>query len=108
MPELVPASAEWQLCLSLSVNLRLSGRPQVPGRRFHSSRSPRIADSGVGGTAFESANGLVSRRGARHQKRSSRQPSENDAEAGGTAIAVGALLDGIPESIAFGLTMLAG
>ena len=62
----------------------------------------------AGALVYSGANGLLGRRGARHRKRSSGQPSEDDVEDSGTAIAVGALLDGIPESAAIGLTMLAG
>ena len=62
----------------------------------------------AGALIYSGVNGLLSRKGAKHRKRSSRQRSEGDAEGSSTAIAVGALLDGIPESIAIGLTMLAG
>ena len=51
----------------------------------------------------------LARFGARHRKRSGeQQPSEDDHEGSGAALAVGALLDGIPESIAIGLSLLAG
>ena len=51
---------------------------------------------------------LLAKFGAKHRKRSGQQPSEGEAGGSGAAIAVGALIDGIPESIAIGLTMLAG
>lgn len=62
-----------------------------------------------GAVAYSVANWLVARRGAKHRKRSEgQQPSEAEAPGSGTAIAVGALLDGVPKSIAIGLTMLGG
>jgi ZIP family zinc transporter len=62
-----------------------------------------------GAVVYSAANWLLSLYGAKHRKRSGGlQPSENGAEGSGAAIAVGALLDGIPESIAIGLGMLAG
>ena len=47
--------------------------------------------------------------GARHRKRSGeQQPSEDEQAGSGAAIAVGALLDGIPESVVLGLSLLGG
>jgi ZIP family zinc transporter len=64
----------------------------------------------VGGAlAYLAANALLARRGARHRKRSGDlQPSESEQEGSGAAIAVGALLDGVPESVVLGVGLLAG
>ncbi|RSK48509.1 ZIP family metal transporter [Hymenobacter rigui] len=74
-----------------------------------------------GAAAYTAANWLLARYGAKHRKRSGEhQSKEREAvqqgktegsDAGddnGMALAVGALLDGIPESIVIGLSMLAG
>lgn len=63
-----------------------------------------------GGVAYTLANVLVSRAGARHRKRSGTNPQARQPEAGegGLAIAIGALLDGIPESVVIGTSLLAG
>src|SRR5919199_5807603 len=52
----------------------------------------------LGGAAiYTAANWYLSRRGAKHRKRSGdQQPSESDDSGSGLAIAIGALLDGIP------------
>jgi ZIP family zinc transporter len=64
----------------------------------------------VGGAlAYVAANAALARRGARHRKRSGgQQPSEDEQSGSGTAIAVGALLDGVPESVVLGLGLLGG
>jgi ZIP family zinc transporter len=62
-----------------------------------------------GAVAYLGANAALARRGARHRKRSGRQQPSEDSQAGsGAAIAVGALLDGIPESVVLGLGLLGG
>ncbi|MBB4860080.1 ZIP family zinc transporter [Novosphingobium chloroacetimidivorans] len=66
----------------------------------------------VGGAlAYTLANVAVSRAGARHRKRSGSNPdrSQPSADSGsGLAIAIGALLDGIPESVVIGVSLLEG
>ncbi|TDB77486.1 ZIP family metal transporter [Micromonospora sp. KC721] len=62
-----------------------------------------------GALAYTGANLLLARRGARHRKRSGQaQPSEQAQPGSGSAIAVGALLDGVPESVVIGASLLTG
>lgn len=72
-----------------------------------------LASTGIGFLAgavvFTGANWWLARNGARHRKRSGdKQPSEAEDSGSGLAIAIGSLLDGIPESIVIGLSLLAG
>lgn len=66
----------------------------------------------LGGAAvYTLANMLISRRGAKHRKRSGSNPNAAlppSSQGAGLAIAIGALLDGIPESIVIGVGLLEG
>ncbi|GGN65203.1 ZIP family zinc transporter [Actinoplanes lobatus] len=70
---------------------------------------PTTFGAAAGALIYTGCNVLLARRGARHRKRSGdQQPSEQDQGGSGTAIALGALLDGVPESIVIGSTLLTG
>jgi zinc transporter, ZIP family len=62
-----------------------------------------------GAVVYLAANLVLARHGARHRKRSGdQQPSEKEQSGSGAAIAIGALLDGIPESVVLGLGLVGG
>ena len=62
-----------------------------------------------GAAVFSSVNWLLSRRGARHRKRCGEcveQPEEGQQPGSGLAIAAGTFLDGVPEGVVLGLSVL--
>lgn len=64
-----------------------------------------------GATAFSAINWRLARHGARHRNRCGEcveQPSEAQHSGSGLAIALGAALDGIPESLVIGMSLLDG
>lgn len=62
-----------------------------------------------GAIIYSVANWVLARHGAKHRKRSGgQQPSEGEQPGSGLAIAIGALLDGIPESMVIGISLLGG
>ncbi len=71
--------------------------------------TPTAIGFGIGAVAYTVANVAVCRLGARHRKRSgTQQMSESEQPGSGTALAVGALLDGVPESVVLGASLLTG
>ena len=71
--------------------------------------APTVFGAIVGALVYTGCNVLLARRGARHRKRSGeQQPSEDQQSGSGAALALGALLDGVPESIVIGTSLLGG
>ncbi|MGE5453405.1 MAG: ZIP family metal transporter [Acidobacteriota bacterium] len=64
----------------------------------------------LGGAAvYTGLNWWLAQRGAKHRKRSGdQQPSEEENAGSGLSIALGSLLDGVPESVVIGLSLLQG
>ncbi|GII99812.1 ZIP family zinc transporter [Sediminihabitans luteus] len=69
---------------------------------------PTILGFAAGALAYVGANLLLARHGARHRKRSGDQQPGADQQGSGAAIAIGALLDGVPESVVLGASLLSG
>lgn len=70
---------------------------------------PTVVGFLIGAVTYMALNLVLARRGARHRKRSgTQQPSESEQSSSGGAIAIGALLDGVPESMVLGLSFLTG
>ncbi|OQD56961.1 ZIP family zinc transporter [Streptomyces phaeoluteigriseus] len=73
--------------------------------------APAAVGTLIGAVAYTGGNVWLARRGARHRKRSGHaqaQPSESEQGGSGTALALGALLDGVPESAVIGVSLLHG
>jgi ZIP family zinc transporter len=70
---------------------------------------PTVLGLVSGAVAYVAANVALDRLGATHRKRSGdQQPSEAERPGSGVAIAIGAFLDGVPESVVLGTSLLGG
>ncbi|MGW5731856.1 MULTISPECIES: ZIP family metal transporter [Streptomyces] len=74
---------------------------------------PAVGGTLAGAAAYTLGNVWLARKGARHRKRSGHhrgqtQPSEEQSSGSGLALALGALLDGVPESAVIGVGLLDG
>ena len=68
-----------------------------------------IVGLALGAATFFTGDTVLARRAGQNRKRSSGQQAHGEREAGsGAALALGALLDGIPESAAIGVTLIGG
>jgi ZIP family zinc transporter len=70
---------------------------------------PMVVGVLAGSLLYTGANAALAAKGAKHRKRSGReQPSESNHAGSGVALAIGALIDGIPESAAIGASLISG
>ncbi len=66
-----------------------------------------VSGFAAGSVTYMAANAVLNKFGARHRKRSQgQQPSQTQQAGSGLAIALGALLDGVPESVVLGVSLL--
>ena len=104
MPRLVVASV---MAFGAGVLISALAFDLVDEAEHRGGLTPTIVGLLAGSLTYVAANVVLARKGARHRTRSGdQQPSEAEQAGSGTAIAVGALLDGIPESVVLGLTLL--
>ncbi|MFF7365482.1 ZIP family metal transporter [Streptomyces sp. NPDC008125] len=75
-----------------------------------SGLTPAVLGTAAGAALYTAGNIALARQGARHRKRSGprRQPSESQQAGSGMALALGALLDGVPESAVIGVGLDGG
>jgi ZIP family zinc transporter len=69
---------------------------------------PTLGGFLAGSVIYVIADALLARRGAKGRQRADRQPAEEGASNSGLAIAVGAVVDGIPESVVLGVSLATG
>ena len=68
---------------------------------------PTVLGFALGALIYVGVSALVDTRGRRLRRRGETQGSQNEAPQSGTALLIGALVDGIPESIVLGTTVAA-
>lgn len=76
-----------------------------------SGLTPAVLGTAAGAVLYTAGNIVLARHGARHRKRSGprrSQPSEAQQAGSGMALALGALLDGVPESAVIGVGLTDG
>ncbi|MEU6311679.1 STAS domain-containing protein [Streptomyces sp. NPDC047014] len=108
----VQVPARWiALVLAFGSGVLLSaGSFELIAEAYERSRMEPVVLGAVGGAVvYSGVNALLARRGAQHRKRSGQQqPSEVQAPGSSNAIALGSLLDGVPESVVIGTSLLGG
>jgi ZIP family zinc transporter len=88
------------------VGTELIGSPAARGMEL-----PSILALLAGATTFSGTNWYLARRGARNRKRCgecTEQPTEREHHGSGAAIALGSILDGIPEALVIGMSVAGG
>ena len=99
----------WVMAFGAGVLISAVAFDLVGDASEHAGLVPVAGGFLLGAVVYVAANAVLARHGAQHRKRSgSQQPSEEEQEGSGTAIALGALLDGVPESVVLGLGLVAG
>jgi ZIP family zinc transporter len=101
IPSLIMAFGSGALLSSISFDL-------MPAAYHHGGILSTSLGFVVGGLIYTLTDFLLSHKGASHRKRSGGlQKSETEHQGSGMALAAGALIDGIPESIVLGLGLIA-